>query len=454
MLYSTLGAQWVYASRITYSFVPDGANIGGYSSSLYATLNAKYPTATWQLQFQKAAAVWQAVAGINLCQVGDDGSTLGAYGNQQGDSRFGDIRISAVPQSSGTLAICLTPPPVNGGSEAGDLIFNSTSNWGINTNYDLETVAIHEFGHALGLDHSAITTACMYAYFNGFKQSLTTDDINGIQSIWGSGKTDIFNSNGQSNGVYTSAPNISGYLNSTTAQAAIPNLSITKTGQSEWFAVTVPANTTGTFVTTVQSTNLSIFSPKLQVLSTSMALLGSATSSDYGATVSVSLSGVRAGTTYYVRVSGNTAGNPFGGYGLLVNFGSQAQSPIAPPNTTVAWAASQGGGSESEGHDLVSIGNFTSYGDALEVSTAGVRMRAVTHPAAVPSAIAGQTAVSTSAIDPGFWTAHAVAKVGRTDRASTPSLPIVHSAGRRVSHAFDAAIAAWKGRGLIDWADA
>ena len=36
------------------------------TSVLFQTLNAKFAQANWQLQFQKAAAVWQAVANINL----------------------------------------------------------------------------------------------------------------------------------------------------------------------------------------------------------------------------------------------------------------------------------------------------------------------------------------------------------------------------------------------------
>ena len=66
--------QLVYGSRITYSFMPDGTSVGGTPSVLFQTLNAKFPTATWELQFQKAAAVWQAVTNINLAQVSDNGS--------------------------------------------------------------------------------------------------------------------------------------------------------------------------------------------------------------------------------------------------------------------------------------------------------------------------------------------------------------------------------------------
>ncbi|MFO0910689.1 MAG: matrixin family metalloprotease [Isosphaeraceae bacterium] len=185
LLYATLGGTWVYGSRITYSFVPDGTSIGGVGSNLYATLDAKYPTATWKAAFQKAAAVWSSYANINLAQVSDNGAPLDTTGNQQNDSRFGDIRISMIPQNSGALAFAMLPPPFNGGPDAGDIVFNSNIDWKVNSNYDLQTVAIHEMGHALGLDHSTISSAVMYSYYSGLKQSLVGDDISGIQSVWG-----------------------------------------------------------------------------------------------------------------------------------------------------------------------------------------------------------------------------------------------------------------------------
>ena len=100
-------------------------------------------------------------------------------------------------------------------------------------------MAIHEFGHALGLGESQITTACMYAYYNGTKQSLTSDDIAGIQSVWGAPQPDQFNSNGQSNGTFMNSANLTSYIDSN-GQVAIPSLDITNGNQSEWFYVTVP----------------------------------------------------------------------------------------------------------------------------------------------------------------------------------------------------------------------
>jgi len=57
---------------------------------------------------------------------------------------------------------------------------------------DLQSVATHEFGHSLGLDHSNQSSATMYAsYDNGTGQrSLSQDDTNGVCALYPSGKTD------------------------------------------------------------------------------------------------------------------------------------------------------------------------------------------------------------------------------------------------------------------------
>ena len=59
LLYSDLGDQWTYDSRITYSFMPDGTSVGGVPSVLFQTLNAKYATATWEGQIEEAASFWE-----------------------------------------------------------------------------------------------------------------------------------------------------------------------------------------------------------------------------------------------------------------------------------------------------------------------------------------------------------------------------------------------------------
>jgi len=366
LLYSTYGGTWAYGSRITYSFMPDGTSVGGTPSVLFQTMNAKFSQSTWQQAIEKAATVWEAVAHINLAQVSDDGSREAINGNQQDDPRFGDIRIGAVDLGTGVLGETFLPPPYNGGTDAGDIFLNSDpiATWNINSAYDLETVAIHEFGHALGLGESQITTACMYAYYNGTKQSLTSDDIAGIQSVWGAPQYDQFNSSGQSNGTFMKAKNLNSYIDSN-GQVAIPSLDMTTGSQSEWFYVTVPSSNSGTLVATVQSSNLSSLSPQVSVSTTGLRLLGSASSTSFGATVSVSIPGVQAGQTYLIRVNGNAAGSATGGFGLELNFGSVYQPPIAPPNTVVPQQPDQGGGGQDAAVGLLKIGNMTALGDVL-----------------------------------------------------------------------------------------
>ncbi|MGC1721340.1 MAG: matrixin family metalloprotease [Isosphaeraceae bacterium] len=366
LLYSAYGGTWAFGSRITYSFMPDGTSVGGTPSALFQTMNAKFATATWEAAIEKAASVWEAVANINLALVSDNGSPEGCNGDQQDDPRFGDIRIGAVNLGTGALGETFLPPPFNGGTVAGDIFLNSNpiATWNINSAYDLETVAIHEFGHALGLGESQITTACMYAYYNGTKQSLTTDDIAGIQSVWGAPQPDQFNSNGQSNSTYTNATNLNGYI-AANGQVAIPSLDITNGSQAEWFSVTVPSTTSGTFVATVQSLNLSSLSPKVYVYTTGLSMIGSASSSSFGATVSVSIPGVQAGQTYLVRANGNAAGSATGGFGLELNFGSVYQPPIAPPNTVVPQQPDQSGGGQDAQVGLLEIGNVTALGYML-----------------------------------------------------------------------------------------
>jgi hypothetical protein len=345
LLYSTLGDQWTYDSRITYSFMPDGTSVGGTPSVLFQTLNAVAPTATWESQIEQGASLWETAANVNLALVPDGGEPFGTNGNQQDDPRFGDIRIGAIPLPAGVLAETFLPPPANGGTAAGDIMFNSTATWGINnySAYDLMTVAAHEFGHALGLGESSVVSAVMYGTYGGIKQSLTSDDISGIDSIYGAPQYDRFNSNGLRNGSILTAANITCDINGQ-AQITLGGLDLTVAGQSEWFVVTVPSSTTGQMAITVQSSNLSSLAPELMVYNPTLISQVDAPTT-YGATISTTIA-VQAGQKYYIKAVSPAPGTAgiVGAYGLLVNFGSQTQAPIPPPNTVVPDQPDGGGG--------------------------------------------------------------------------------------------------------------
>ncbi len=373
LLYSTYGGTWVYGQRITYSFVPDGTNIGGLSSNLFATLNKIAPTATWEAAFEKAAAVWSTYAGINLALVSDNGEVSGATGDQQDDPSVGDIRIGMVSQSGGTVAVTFLPPPFNGGTLAGDMVLNSNIGWGMNTGADVETVALHEFGHALGLgENTSDPTTVMYYTYTGVKQNLASDDIAGIQSIWGPSPTTT-----PQNSTFATATNLNSLLNASTAQIALSGQNLEAISNDyNWFSATVPSNTNGTMTVTLQSSNLSSLTLHLVVENSAGKLLGQSSSTNLGSTVSYTVTGVAPGQTYYFRAAAQTSPGLVGSYGVLVNFASLAQNPIAPPNTMVAAQPDRGGGfdylhgGQIDDPGLLALGNISSLGESMTISPA------------------------------------------------------------------------------------
>ncbi|KAA8529517.1 hypothetical protein F0562_033684 [Nyssa sinensis] len=82
----------------------------------------------------------------------------------------------------GTLAHAYAP-------EDGRLHFDGQDLWSMSPTpgaYDLETVALHEIGHILGLDHSTVEDAIMYPILPfGEGKGLHGDDIIGIRALYG-----------------------------------------------------------------------------------------------------------------------------------------------------------------------------------------------------------------------------------------------------------------------------
>ena len=307
LLYATSGARWQYGSHITYSFMPDGTSLGGTPMIMNQRMNAEgISTANWELQIQKAAAVWEAVSGIQLAQVFDNGATVGIYGDQQDDPRFGDIRIGGFSQGNyNQLAFTFYPPPYNGGTDAGDIFFNTDQSWQTNgSNWDLETVAIHEFGHALGMAHSTVNTAEMYAYYTYTGQQLSTDDIQGIQAIYGAAVAD------PDNNTLATAIDITPYLNAQ-GQLTIGNLRLSSpVNDVDWFHVTTPGSSTGQLQVTMQAAGLSSMCPFVLIYNQAgtQILNYAIAPNSYGqGIVNVSVP-ASAGQGFYIRCQGGAGG--------------------------------------------------------------------------------------------------------------------------------------------------
>ena len=57
--------------------------------------------------------------------------------------------------------------------------------WGKKESWGLLYVAVHEIGHALGLEHSDVKGSIMWPTANRGTPTLHQDDINGIRSLYG-----------------------------------------------------------------------------------------------------------------------------------------------------------------------------------------------------------------------------------------------------------------------------
>jgi hypothetical protein len=355
--YSVTGNAWPHPQLVTLSFVPDGTIIGSNSSgyiysNLQATFNAKFGSAwAWQSQFLKAAQTWVQQTNINFAVVPDNGAIIGSGSDEQGDPNMGDIRISGYSFGNNNyLAVANMPPQVNNYSIAGDVCFNTGQTWNINGNYDIYTLAVHEFGHALGLDHSTVFTADMYSTYTNTKQRLNSDDIAGIRNIYSNNNPrspDRYDA-AASNDSFSTATDLSSQIDPTSKTALVNNLDITSPADTEYYTFTAPAGSSSTLTITVQSQGLSLLSPSLTVYNASQTQLATLSGiGQYGTTLTATVTGVQAGQQFYVKVTGaDTSAFGTGAYALILNCGSSA-SPIAPsPETQTAdgTTRSAGGG--------------------------------------------------------------------------------------------------------------
>ena len=132
-----------------------------------------------------AFGVWSKVAPLTFTESDDDDA---------------DIKIKFVAGyhadgypfdgKGGTLAHAFYPHDNEGIS--GDAHFDEDETFTLRTysGVNLFWVAVHEFGHSLGLGHSFSDGALMYPFYRGYVPDLKlhSDDINGMQALYGKPK--------------------------------------------------------------------------------------------------------------------------------------------------------------------------------------------------------------------------------------------------------------------------
>ena len=143
---------------------------------------------SWNAAAAPALDSWNAViGGMQFGKVMNSTSAVSS-GDHVNSMAFSNTNFG---HSFGSSTLAVTTYWFSGSTMTeADILFNNNQSWdsyrgslrsGV---YDIQRVALHESGHALGLDHSSLSTAIMYAYINNSYQ-LTADDIAGAQALYG-----------------------------------------------------------------------------------------------------------------------------------------------------------------------------------------------------------------------------------------------------------------------------
>lgn len=125
---------------------------------------------------------WDNISGITLNETTEFADINVLFQYNQETNFFPD-------GPGGILGLTYFPYPEIG-ELGGDVAFDGSESWYINnpTNPNVQvhlpTVAMHEFGHALGLNHSADFDALMWAEYTG-PRPMTSDDVAGMQALYG-----------------------------------------------------------------------------------------------------------------------------------------------------------------------------------------------------------------------------------------------------------------------------
>lgn len=202
MLIRSLAALFLIAANSAYTFEPSGSVWSTPSTSFHVGINGISPSGeSWNAAFNRAMQAWTDETAFafevinqtqNPCESREgallgDGLSSTDFSTTVCDAAFGE-NVLAV-----TLSTLTCQNPACTGTtiiDEADIVFNDAEQWDIysgpiraNT-VDFERVALHELGHAIGLNHEATNAAIMQASLSDIN-SLQADDVDGANFIYG-----------------------------------------------------------------------------------------------------------------------------------------------------------------------------------------------------------------------------------------------------------------------------
>jgi len=179
--------------------LPDQTGLADFATSgrRWATTDLRYAfqnftpdvaDASIVVAIEQAFALWAAYTPLRFSRVSLTAGPEIIIQFVAGDHADG----SPFDGPSGVLAHAFYPsvPPAPPTPIMGDAHFDEAETWTVAVppgagTIDLVTVAAHEFGHSLGLGHSAVNSALMAPFYGGPHRFLDADDIAGITSLYG-----------------------------------------------------------------------------------------------------------------------------------------------------------------------------------------------------------------------------------------------------------------------------
>lgn len=64
---------------------------------------------------------------------------------------------------------------------------DETFTTGTSTGINLEWLALHEFGHSIGMVHSNLRTSAMFPWYKGYIENITlsSEDVDNVKALYG-----------------------------------------------------------------------------------------------------------------------------------------------------------------------------------------------------------------------------------------------------------------------------
>lgn len=307
--------SWFSPSRLSISFAPDGTTVGRSTSKLYETFAGMLSAAELEQTIISAFETWARLSNINVGVMADSGDPFGTGGPSQGDLRFGDIRVGAVPMAGDVYAVAVPHNEMLSGTWAGDILFNSEAKF---ADADaIYTVALHEAGHVLGLGHSDNPLSVMHP--TAQNSTLHSTDVLAIQDLYGVRALDQYDQGNDRNDTMADAVRI---RNTGSVDGRIPLVvfgDIEGAADVDYFYLRPQSEYTGSVTFRVVSDSISTLNPTMQLFDENGTLLGQASGSGHlGNDLSLTLPSVDPTLDYFVQLSA-TGGQPhdIGSYALV-----------------------------------------------------------------------------------------------------------------------------------------